>query len=505
MTTAIAKTRKDRKQLQQIVAGLEEGVIVVNPDQTIAWANDAALRMHGVSDLADLGADVPEYRNRFSVRDRNFRKLPAGEHPLDRLVPGQAFSEVVVEVGRPGDGGHRVHRIRSLVVTGPEDEPDCLVLVLNDDTARFDAEERFERTFNANPAPAIIVRLSDCRYVKVNRGFMEMTGYLREALIGKSMHQLDILAGAERRDLAVERLHKGETIPQMEACLALPSGGDKTVLLAGQPLEVGDERCMLFTFADLHPRRQAEHALRQSEERFAAAFRLAPCPMSVVALDELRVLDVNDAFTAATGWRREEIVGRAEPDIGLWGEGERRDKAERDIRQSGHVRGVDVQLKAKNGVAGEYLLSAEAVVIHGERCVLCVLLDITERKRTEAELLDAVRKAMGDTSWFGDKVVEKLAVLVGGKPQAPPAPELDGLPARAREVLQLLAQGQADPAIASALGISVNTVRNHVSGIYKRLGIRRRSALVAYVRDRSIGETPKPMNKTRKKQSKAAT
>ena len=35
---------------------------------------------------------------------------------------------------------------------------------------------------------------------------------------------------------------------------------------------------MPFTFADLKPRRKAETALRQSEERFAKAFRLAPVP-----------------------------------------------------------------------------------------------------------------------------------------------------------------------------------------------------------------------------------
>ncbi len=57
------------------------------------------------------------------------------------------------------------------------------------------------------------------RYVKVNEGFLELTGYVREALIGPSMHEIDVLGGAEKRDLAVERLHAGRTIPQMEACL----------------------------------------------------------------------------------------------------------------------------------------------------------------------------------------------------------------------------------------------------------------------------------------------
>jgi PAS domain S-box-containing protein len=175
------------------------------------------------------------------------------------------------------------------------------------------------------------------------------------------------------------------TIPQMEACLRVASGVSKTVIVAGQPLEIGDEACMLFTFADLHPRKQAEDALRQSEQRFAAAFRLAPCPMAMIALDGLRLLNVNDAFTAATGWRREEVIGRTEPELELWGHGPTRDDVVQLIRQTGHLHPRDIYCKAKNGRIGSYLLSAETVAIHGEHCVLTVMLDITERKQSEAD------------------------------------------------------------------------------------------------------------------------
>jgi PAS domain-containing protein len=51
----------DRTLLQQIIAELPEGVIVVNSDQTIAWANNAALAMHGVKSLKDLGETVSAY------------------------------------------------------------------------------------------------------------------------------------------------------------------------------------------------------------------------------------------------------------------------------------------------------------------------------------------------------------------------------------------------------------------------------------------------------------
>lgn len=184
---------------------MPEGVIIINPDQTIAWSNEAALAMHGVKSLSELGSDVSDYRERFELRYRNRHKLPPGEYPMDRVVAGEAFTEVVVEVARPGEEKRRVQQIRSMVISDPQGRPDCLVLVMEDQTERFSAEDRFERTFAANPAPAIIARLSDMRYVKVNHGFLEMTGYVREALIGRSIHEVDVLEGAEKRSLAVER------------------------------------------------------------------------------------------------------------------------------------------------------------------------------------------------------------------------------------------------------------------------------------------------------------
>jgi len=487
MPDHITQPRTDRTRLHQIIAELPEGVIIINPDQTIAWANDAALAIHGAKSLKDLGRTVSDYRSRFELRYRDGQRLSPDEYPMARVVAGESFSEVIAEVHQRKGKRLGIQRLRGLVVTDADEQTDCLALIIDDETERFDAEERFERAFAANPAPAIIARLSDMRYVKVNQGFLELTGYLQETLIGRSVHELDVLEGALQRDLAIERLHSGMTIPQMEGCLRVATGASRTVIVAGQPLEIGDEACMLFTFADLHPRKQAEDALRQSEQRFASAFRLAPCPMAMIALDGLRLLTVNDAFTAATGWRREEVVGRTEPELGLWGSGPTRDDVVRLIRQTGHLRPTDIHYKAKDGRIGNYLLSAETVAIHGEHCVLTVMLDITERKQTEAELLAAIEAVMQDTSWFGQKVVEKLASLTQhGRPESL-GPKVGDLTPRARDVLELVAQGRSDDEIAKKLGVSRNTIRNHVSAIYRATGVRKRSALIVWARERGLG------------------
>ena len=505
MTGVIPPREADRTQLQQIIAGMTDGVVIMEPDGRIAWANQTALALHGVREQGELGDSADEYCARFELRYRDQERVAPEDYPLHRLLQGETFDGLFVEVHRPPDPKQWVHQIRTMALDDAEGRADCLVMIINDETERFNAEQRFERAFGANPAPAIIVRLSDLRFVKVNHGFLEMTGHLRDRIIGHSLHEIDLLRNAERRDLAVERLHTGQTIPQMEGCLDLPNGTEKTVLLGGLPIEIGDEPCMLFTFADLHSRQLAHHAMRQSEERFAKAFHMAPGPMAMFTLTGLRVLDVNSAFTAATGWRREEVVGRSEAEMEIWGQGASREALERQLQRTGQLRSVEVQLRSKEGGLGDYLLSAETVEIHGERCVLSVMLDITERKQTETELLAAVEAAMQDTSWLGQKIVEKLAAINRRGPESEKSPQISELPARAREVLDLIARGHSDEQIGKELGISKNTVRNHVSAIYEKVGLRRRSAVVVWARERGLGGAAKPRKTRTKPKARAAT
>ena len=143
-----------------------------------------------------------------------------------------------------------------------------------------------------------------------------------------------MLERAERRELALERLRSGATISQMEACLTVPSDpGGRQVVVAGQPIEVGDEPCMLFTFADLEPRRKAETALRHSEERFAKAFRLAPVPTTIATADDQRLIEVNDAFSKVLGYEAQDVVGRPAHDLRLWADDAERQRFETELRR----------------------------------------------------------------------------------------------------------------------------------------------------------------------------
>lgn len=478
-------TRPDREQLHRIVEGLSDGIVLLEPDGRIVWANEAALVMHGSATLAEWGGTVESYQQAFELRLRDGQPMPASAYPMARLCRGEAFEDVIVDVRKTGqEDPDWVHRERGFVLNR-DGKPDCLVLIICDATEAFEASERFESMFNANPAPALIVRLADLRYVRVNEGFLDLTGWNRDAIVGRSVYELDILAQAVESERAKRRLAEGAIIPQMEAELPLPNGDTKLVLLAGHPAEMpNNEQCMIFTFADLEPRRRAEHALRQSEERFATVFRFAPVPMVLTSLDGHRILNVNHAFLGLTDWGLESVVGRKPAEIELFESSATRREIEKRVAEAGSFRGYELQVKTRTGTLVTCLASAETVSINGQYCILAAFQDISDRKRTELDLIGAIEGVMQDSSWLSQKIMDRLAALRGPTPRPGTVVRSVDLTAREREVLALITRGKPDDAIAEALSLKRNTVRNHVARLYAKIGAHSRAEAIIWARDR---------------------
>lgn len=487
MSQDVLTTETNRRQLQQIIAGLSDGVILLELDQTILWANDAALAMHGVGKISDLGANAEDYTKRFALRYRNNHPVAADNYPINRVARGETFSDVLVEVTSDQDEERTwVHSVRSMVLTDSAGEPESLVLIMDDVTEWASAEQRFEKTFNANPAPAVICRLSDLRYIKVNSGFLEMTGYARDQVIGSSTYEVDVLEGAENKDLAKQRLREGTTIPQMQADLQLPAGGSKQVIVAGQPLELNDEACMLFSFVDMEPRHKAEVALRQSEERFAKAFRLTPVPILVCNASDQVVMDVNEAFLDTLAYPSEEVLGKTIAEVDFIHDKGARTRLFAALEKTGSLDRIDVRVRKKDTELIDCAVSADTVNIQDSPCYLLVLMDITDRKRTELELVAAIEEVMKDASWFSRTLIEKLANVKNVNSPKLPSVSFTDLTARERDVLGLICEGLADKEIAARLKLAPNTVRNHVSTVYSKLDVHSRSEAIVWARERGL-------------------
>ncbi len=126
-------------------------------------------------------------------------------------------------------------------------------------------------------------------------------------------------------------------------------------------------------------------AVSSQEEKFSKAFHSAPYAITLTRLSDGMRVDVNESFVAITGYDRAEVMGARAMGMQIWEHSEDRTAVGKALLKNGRVQGMELRFRKKNGEAVIGLLSAEIIVIDGEKHILSSISDITERKRAEED------------------------------------------------------------------------------------------------------------------------
>jgi PAS domain S-box-containing protein len=140
---------------------------------------------------------------------------------------------------------------------------------------------------------------------------------------------------------------------------------------------------------DITQMRRAEEMLRLSEQRFSKAFNASPDPIIIATLREGICIDVNESFSRATGYQRDEVIGRNALEVGFCGRDADLAKMLRVLEREGLVRDFEMTFVTKSGQKRKALLSSETIQVDGQRSLLVVFKDITERLQLEAQCRQA--------------------------------------------------------------------------------------------------------------------
>jgi DNA-binding NarL/FixJ family response regulator len=92
---------------------------------------------------------------------------------------------------------------------------------------------------------------------------------------------------------------------------------------------------------------------------------------------------------------------------------------------------------------------------------------------------------------FGPPIALRVIEYLTAPRPGVPHEVFPGLTDREHQVLELIARGDANARIASQLGISAKTVRNHVSNIFNKLQVADRAQAIIRARDAGLGKEPK--------------
>lgn len=249
------------------------------------------------------------------------------------------------------------------------------------------SEERFSRAFKSSPDTIAITRLDDGLIIDVNQAFEEMFGVTQDDAVGRTVLELGLHADPSKRVQLIAAIEAaGGSYRDVEYRWRRASGEEFDSLMSGEIIEIGGEKCVISTVRDITERKQAEEALRASEERFSKAFHSSPDAIVITRLSDGLLADVNESFESVFKIAREEAIGRTMLELGLYASPDDRQCFADRLREHGSIRDMEVQFRRAAGDTFDGLLSGEVLEISGEKCTLAIMRDITECKRIEREL-----------------------------------------------------------------------------------------------------------------------
>ena len=243
----------------------------------------------------------------------------------------------------------------------------------------------YQEIFQNTPDGMSVSRLDDGMIIEVNDTFRKMFAYDHEEVIGKTSYELKLWHNYDDRKALVKQLSDSAEVDNFETVLNRSDGSQLHIMLSARMVTLKQGSCLLASYKNVTSKTEMVLALQASEKKFKAVFDTSPD--SIIISDEHGIIhDVNTVFERASGYSREETIGRSTLEIGLWEDPKRRDEFLSRLQQDGQVQNFEIEARTSQGDVGVFLVSAMPAVIDGERRILSIVRDVTELKKTEKML-----------------------------------------------------------------------------------------------------------------------
>jgi two-component system cell cycle sensor histidine kinase/response regulator CckA len=416
--------KESESRFRNIVDNSKDGIIFFDgKTRKILFGNSAMAELLGCSKEDLVGRSIPSLHppEEWASVEQEFQKHVSGEISVSTALP-------VIR----NDGSVFYADISSSLVT--LEGRSYFSAFFRDITERKRAEEALreseEKYHNfVERANDGICIAQDVTLQYVNLQMAKMIGYSVEELIGSHFaehfipEEIPKIVDKNKRRLA------GEDVESIyETALRHKNGSRIDVEINASIITYEGKPTILALFRDITDRKQAEHALRESEERFRLAFENANTGVCLVDLDG-NLTRVNNKMCEIFGYTKEELERMTVNDIAhpediekspsfilktLRGEIDRGMFEKRYIHKKGHVVTCEVSSSLVRNADGSPL------------CFISHVHDITDRKRAEAQIERTLREtrvrfevsqALAGTQ-TEDEVLDALIQHAGLYPQA---------------------------------------------------------------------------------------
>jgi two-component system cell cycle sensor histidine kinase/response regulator CckA len=374
---------------QEIVQSIPAGILVLSGDGTALTANHSFLK------IFNLEREMVEGRTIQSILTFEDSPLAFDGTFWATLSSGPMLANVSVA----GRADFHCVRLTLKPMANPAGEPRFILAIedLTESERLRAAVESSERRLSdiVQSVDAIVWELNaeTCRFTFVSQRAAEILGHPISRWTSGAEFDVPCLHAQDRpalREAFLKALREGSD--QSVEFRALTAQGKEVWLrniIRAVKNEFGSTVRLRGVMVDITERRLAEQALERSEELFSKAFHASPAAMCLTRMEDGYFLKVNDSLLRLLGCGQQEVVGRATAPFGFWTSGAEREQMIQELLAHRSVRDHAAQIRTWSGELLEVMVSAEVIELEKTPCLLSIIQDVTEKKRSEQALRES--------------------------------------------------------------------------------------------------------------------
>lgn len=269
------------------------------------------------------------------------------------------------------------------------------------------SENKFRLAFNNSPNILAISGMDEGGFIEVNDNFEKILGFKREDIIGKSAFDLGLVRDKSGMDELVEIIKRYGRISNFEIEMITKSGEIRTGEFSGEVTELDNRKCLILQVNDITERKKAEKALEESREQYRQL--IYNFPDGIIIHKEGKILYGNPAAMKLFGsMNPKDYTGKTmfdfvpEKSHGLLMERRRQFKEGKTPPQ------IEIKCLDINGNTIDVAITVSHVYFKGEKAIMTIFHDITDRKKIEEALFRSeqqyrlISENMQDTLWLMD-------------------------------------------------------------------------------------------------------
>lgn len=201
-------------------------------------------------------------------------------HPDDRSLVNRMVNESLYDRREYSfehrliipSGGERVVHQQGEVSYDDSGMPLMMVGTVQDITERRHSEdalrlmeEKYSKAFHASPDWVVMTRVADGRYIEVNDAFLNISGYSREEVIGRTSVELGIWVDPRERIRMLKQVDDRGKATNLDVSFRIKSGEIRFMIWSAEVIEFNGDAYLIAVARDVTEQRKLEKELLESQ------------------------------------------------------------------------------------------------------------------------------------------------------------------------------------------------------------------------------------------------